>query len=340
LQSSLVTVKPGTKSLLIESKVTGEENRLNFADAALALGENTGMIELVYDDDETIVDIRHLNAVSVAQDTIVAMEGIEVYRPSNEISDLIPGLTITAKEISSRPVRLTIETDNEAVKDAIITMVGNYNRLMAELNVLTRRDEKVIDEISYLSNEERDEYRKRLGAFSGDSTLQQLRTTLLRIVSTPYPTSLEQDLSLLAQIGIGADIRRSGGADPSQLRGYLEIDEKILDSAISTKLAAIKELFGSDTTGDLLVNTGVAYNLEALTKPYVELGGLFAFKMNSMNSRIDQEKTRIVNMDRQLAAKEADLKKQYGQMEGAYTRMEQMSTSFERFQQQNNNNSR
>ena len=49
LQSSLVTVKPGTKSLLIESKVTGEENRLVFGGAALALGETTGMTGRVND---------------------------------------------------------------------------------------------------------------------------------------------------------------------------------------------------------------------------------------------------------------------------------------------------
>jgi flagellar hook-associated protein 2 len=151
---------------------------------------------------------------------------------------------------------------------------------------------------------------------------------------------MEQDMALLAQIGIGTDIRRSGSADSSQLRGYLDIDEKVLDAALGSKLSAIKQLFGNDTTGDLLPNTGVAFNLDALTRPYVEIGGLFALRTNSMNSRIDQEKTRIVTLDRQLAAKEAELKKQYGQMEGAYNRMEQMSGSFDRFQQQNNYNSR
>jgi len=43
-------------------------------------------------------------------------------------------------------------------------------------------------------------------------------------------------------------------------------------------------------------------------------------------------------MDQQLSAKEADLKKQYNQMEGAYNRMQQMSTSLDRFQQQNSGN--
>jgi flagellar hook-associated protein 2 len=340
VQSSLIAVKPGTQSLLIESKITGEENTLSFAGAAIALGEKSGMINYVYDESAETGTMAALNAVSTAQDAIITMEGIEIRRAGNEIDDLVPGVTLSIKEVSNKPVKLQIETDREAVKDAIITMVGNYNRLMAEINILTRSDTKVIDELTYLTKEEKADYLKRLGSFSGDSTLLQMRNSMMRIVSAPYETSLDRDMALLAQIGIGTDVRRAGGSNASQLRGYLEIDEKVLDAAIASKLPAIKQLFSSDTNGDLLPDTGIAYSLDLLAKPYVEVGGLFALKTNSMDSRIDQENRRIVSLDRQLAAKEAELKKQYGQMESAYNRMEQMSGSFDRFQQQNNNNSR
>jgi flagellar hook-associated protein 2 len=338
LQSSLIAVKSGTKSLLVESKVTGEDNRLVFSGAALALGESTGMIELLDAEDNAQQEFRPLNAVSTARDAIVSMEGIEVYRPKNEIDDLIPGITLTLKGTSDRPVRLQVEMDTEGAKDAIITFVGNYNRLLAEINILTRNDGMVIDELTYLTREEKDDYRKRLGAFSGDSTLTQIRNSLMRIVSVPYPNAEDESLNLLAQIGIGTDIRRTGGADPSKLRGYLEIDEKVLDAALATKLPAVKQLFGSDTTGDLIVNTGIAYAIDALAKPYTESTGIFALKAGNMDSKIQQETRRIETLDRQLAAKEADLKRQYSQMEGAYNRMEQMSTSLGRLQQQNGNN--
>jgi len=500
LQSSLVTVKPGTTSLLIESKVTGEENRLGFSGAASALGEKTGMTGRVNDsrrdftDDvvkvkagsaseipmnfqipsdgswvlkfETATDLRPeepwtapkpppgpaipsagsisyggivvendnntvtlppwtapeppkrvdnmgvlsltfsdgssadippisdsqgfngyqysldalggsaqktivslslnnnntnrdinirnvqvfdpsamggikpLNPVSTAQDAIVSMEGIEVHRSSNDISDLLPGVTLTAKSASDKPVKIQVVPDRQAAKDAIISMVGNYNRLMAEINVLTRNDSQIIEELTYLTKDEKDDYQKKLGAFSGDSTLLQIRSSLLRIVTSPYPTSEGQDLSMLAQIGVGTDVRRSGasgGYDPSRLRGYLEIDEKALDAALASKLPAIKQLFASDTTGDLLPDTGIAFSIDGLAKPYVESNGIIALKTGTMDSKISQEKQRIGTMDTQLAAKEADLKKQYGQMESAYNRMEQMSTSLDRFQQQNSN---
>jgi flagellar hook-associated protein 2 len=45
-------------------------------------------------------------------------------------------------------------------------------------------------------------------------------------------------------------------------------------------------------------------------------------------------------MERQLAAKETALKIQYGQMEGAYTRMERMQNSLDQFNRQNSPNNR
>jgi flagellar hook-associated protein 2 len=271
------------------------------------------------------------------------MEGIEIQRPANAINDLIPGVTLTVRAPSDKSVRLGVENDREGVKTAIIDLVGNYNRLVAEINVLTRRDDQIVQELSYLSGDEQGELRKRLGALSGDSTLLQYKNSLQRITGAPYPTQEERNLALLAQIGIGTDVRGSSfssGYDPSRLRGYLEIDEKILDAALETKIPAIRQLFGSDTDGDLLVDTGLAFSLETISKPYVEIGGIISIKTGGADSRITQEERRIETIDRQLAAKEAALKNQYGQMEGAYTRMERLGNSLDQFSRQSSNNNR
>jgi flagellar hook-associated protein 2 len=283
------------------------------------------------------------NPISTAQDAVVVMDGIEIKRPTNSIGDLIPGVNLTVRGPSNRPVKLGVEQDRESIKNAIFSLVGNYNRLMAEVNVLTRNDDRIIQELSYLSTEEQEDLKKRLGIFSGDSTLNQFKNNMQRIVSSPYPTLAERDLAMLTQIGIGTDVRGAGagsGYDPSRLRGYLEIDERVLDNVLETKLQAIQQLFGNDTNGDLIIDSGVAYALENLTKPYVESGGIITLKTGTIDSRITQDQRRLETLDRQLAAKESALKLQYGQMEGVYNRMEQMSTSLEQFSQRSNNNNR
>jgi flagellar hook-associated protein 2 len=151
---------------------------------------------------------------------------------------------------------------------------------------------------------------------------------------------MERDVALLSQIGISTNANNQGGTyDPSRLRGYLDINEKTLDAALEANLIAIKELFASDTTGDLIMDTGVAVNVDALVKPFMDrTSGIVALKTNSIDSRITQDKRRIDTMDRQLAAKEQELKIQYSKMEAAFTRMEQMTNSLENFGQQNRNN--
>jgi len=294
--------------------------------------------------------LKPQNAVSTARDAILSMEGIEITRPTNVIDDLVPGVTLTVRGVSSKPVELKITGNTEAVKEAVISFIGNYNRLMAEINVLTARslsagvdqktiaDDTILNELTYLSADERTEMKSRLGTFNGDITLNNLKNNLMRIVTAPYPTSLERELTLLAQIGISSNASRTSGYNPSQLRGYLEIDEKTLDSALETKMPAIKELFAIDTTGDLLADSGIAVNVDTLVKPFVETGGIISLKTNTIDSRINQDEKRIANLDRQLAAKEQDLRIQYARMESAYSRMEQMSNSLDNFNQQNRGN--
>ncbi|GAB1481608.1 flagellar filament capping protein FliD [Treponema sp.] len=292
-------------------------------------------------DPSSIGNLRPRAPLSVASDAKLSMDGIEITRSSNEIDDLIPGVKLTVRGPSEGSVKLSVEPDRDAAKEAVIALVGNYNRLIAEINVLTRNDEKIIQELSYLKDDEREEMKKKQGALQGDSTLNQFKANLQRSASSPYPTSAEREMALLSQLGISTDARRAGsgqGFDASRMRGYLEIDEKALDAAFRDKLPAVREIFGNDTDGDLIADSGFAYTLDSMTKPYVETAGIISLKTGTLDSRVSQEKRRIETMDKQLLAKEDDLKRQYGMMEGALNRMESTSGSIEQFNKNSSSN--
>jgi flagellar hook-associated protein 2 len=279
------------------------------------------------------------NPVSVAQDAIISMEGIDISRTTNTIDDILPGITLTVKKPSLAPVHITVEADKETIKDAIITFVGNYNRLMAEINVLTRADDRIVRELSYLTQEEQEAMSERMGTFAKDSTLIQYKNAIQNAVTSPYPT--ETGTAMLVKYGIGTDMRMSGSSyDASRLRGYLEIDEKKLDEALEMNLDELRQLFGFDTNGDLIVDSGIAYAIESLTRPYVETGGLISIRTATIDSRVKADEQRIAALEKQLAEKEAALRVQYSQMENAYNRMEQLSNSLDTFSRQNSNGNR
>jgi flagellar hook-associated protein 2 len=272
--------------------------------------------------------------VDTARDAIVAMDGIEVTRESNTIGDLVPGLTVNLWQVSDKPVKLKIEPNREATKEALIELVGNYNRLMAELNILARPDEKILDEISYFTEDEKKKYSERLGLLQGDATMSQLRTSLQQTMMNAYPTRGGNDM--LAVFGISTDSRRGGGYDASRLRGYIEIDEATLDKTLVEKFTRVKDLFGYDTDGDLLVDSGVAFKLDAITKAYVETGGIVSIHTRTLDDQIKRQQKEIETLGTQLASKENELKRKYGMMEGALGQMESSASAWDSFSKQGN----
>lgn len=288
----------------------------------------------VYDPTET-GGLKPRDPVDTARDAVVSLEGIEVVRDSNSISDLIPGVTLNLQEASDKKIRLKVEPDREKSKEAIIEMVGTYNRLMADINILSRNDERLVQEISYYTDEERKTASERLGLLQGDSTLNLLRTSMQRITSSPQPVG--ETSAVLGRIGISTNAARggAGGYDASRLRGYLEIDEEALGNALRDDFETVRRLFGYDADGDLLVDSGVAFSLDALYRPYVETGGILAVKTRTYDTQIASQQTRIETLDRQLIAKEAELRRKYGMMEGALQSMERSSQDISNFMQQN-----
>lgn len=274
-----------------------------------------------------------VNPSSRAEDAIIEFMGIEIQRPNNSISDLIDGLTLNIKHTSSKPVELSIIPDVETAKEGIIRFVFNYNQLITHILILTNENQRIIDELEYLDDDERETLRNQLGHMRGENALTQMKSQLQSIVSNPYPTNAGGELSLLAHIGISTNAS-SGNASTvnfSKLRGYLEIDEEKLEKALETNIDAIKELFGKDTSGDLIIDSGVANAIDSYLAPYVRSGGFVSNRIARIDGQIDNSEEDISNYEQYLEDYEAGLKRQYGNMEAILNQLENSSRELENF---------
>ncbi len=283
-------------------------------------------------------DYVPVNPVSIAQDAILKYEGITVTRPTNEIDDLVPGVKLTLQEATGKQETVTVKPDVEVAKEAVIKLIGTYNRVIAEINILTQNKPEIISEITYFTDDERKSAEERLGMMQGDMTLNGIKASLQRLTSNNYVATENTTTRTLAQIGVSTRSGSGGGLEYSRLRGYLEIDEKKLDEALERRMNEVKLLFGFDSDGDLVIDSGVAHAMDANLTPYVQTGGIFSTRTQGLASRITTSEKNIARMDDQLKKKESELKAKYGQMEGTLNSLQQQSNSISNFNRQNNSN--
>lgn len=269
--------------------------------------------------------------ISEANDAIIEYNGIKVIRETNEISDLIPEVTLTLHDKSDEKIKLAIKYDTEAMKESIIAFVGNYNRLITEIDILTRKDSSIIESATYLSDSEKEKATERLGILNGDLTLTQLKSSLQTIMMNAYKTSAGQDMALLAQIGISTNSRSGSGIDRTLLRGYLQIDEDKLDAVLKSKPELVRELFGNDLDGDLVVDSGVAFRVDSQLKPYVISGGIISTRITTLDTQMARKEKDIINLKRYLENFERDLKTKYGNVQALIEQLEKSRKQLEIF---------
>lgn len=287
-------------------------------------------------------DYEPVNPIDKASDAVLVMNGIEIVRDTNDIDDLVTGLTLNIQSSSPDPVTLDIQPDTEYAKNQLINFVYKYNELVTRLSILTNSDNSntsVIDEKENWTDDQRKEAKKELGMFKGEYTLIRLKNTLQTIMSSSYETSEGSKLSLLKQIGISTNETGTGSAgDFSRLRGYLEINENVLDSALKDHQTAIRDLFGKDTNGDLVIDSGIGKKLDEQLTAYTQTGGFYSTKISGIDYDIDNKNKDISDYKEKMDDYEANLKRKYGNMESMLNQLKATGNSIDNFNNQNSNN--
>ena len=255
---------------------------------------------------------------------------------------LFPKLHFMFTKKQKKTATLAVKVDKEASKNALIEFVGKYNQALAKINVLSQNKQDLIDELDYLSDDEKEKLTSQLGMFQTDSSLPNIKSNMQSILSSNYRFTEFTEVTTLAQLGISTNASGySGSYSQSRLRGYLEIDEKKLDDALENHLDAIKNLFGYDTDGDLIIDEGIAFKLDKQITAYTQTGGILALKTSTLDSKIKSSQSRISKLEDQMDKKEAELKQKYSTMQGTLSSLESQQTTISNFtRQQNNQNNR
>ncbi|MBQ3837674.1 MAG: flagellar filament capping protein FliD [Treponema sp.] len=325
-----------------EVKVSVDAKKVPGLSALVIRNRNTGVEldvkALTAFDSKKDSGYEAVHPISEAGDAVIKYEGITITRPENDIDDVVPGVTLHLSDKTERTATISIKPDTESAKDALIQFVGKYNQTVAEINILSQNKPEIIEELDYLTRDEKDGYQKKLGLFFNDFSLSSAKGSMQRIISAQYKFSDSAEVTMLNLIGISTNATNYSGYNPGKMRGYLEIDEKKLDEHLKNNLEDIKKIFGYDSDGDLIVDSGIGYLIDKQLTSYVQTGGILANKDSVLNRQIDSSQKKITKLESQLDDKEAELRSKYGQMEGTLNSLEKQQEGISNFTKQNQKN--
>ena len=163
--------------------------------------------------------------VQAAQDAMVTVDGITVFRDSNEIDDIVPGATLTLTGTTDTPAEVSIGRDMELAYGLLEGFVAELNSTIQSLKDITNAG---------LEGDER-------GALAGDRTAVRLMSDLMNTISGPLSGHGDRNI-YLADLGVATE--RDGSLSMNRM-----VFERAFNSDPTTFDALFQNSFGSETDG-------------------------------------------------------------------------------------------
>jgi len=234
-------------------------------------------------------------AGQAAADARLEVFGLSVTRPSNTVTDLIPGVTLELRGVSATAVQVQVERDDAAVGDRLQAFVDAYNAVMDFARQQSRFDPET----------------EQAGPLSGDGVLRGIESRLQRLVVSTVGFA-GNSLTSLAQIGVAF------GDD-----GRLALDRSTLEDALATSAVAVRQLLSGDGTSD-----GIAAALARVIDPFRESEtGILAVRGEALDARLRGLDRQIERLAQRLEKREELLVAQFTRMEALLAQIQSQGSS-------------
>ena len=231
------------------------------------------------------------------------MNGLTYTRKTNNINDIVPGLTMNLKAVSSTPASITLSSDTTDLRARITALVTAYNDFDNIIKETTNPKSTL------------DTYGATL---VGDSTVrmvrQQMRSLIFSASSTPGAT-----YKSLSQIGLSLD-----------QTGVMTLDATKLDAALMTGVDDIAKMFTggyNKLSSFSSLSAGIAGDaVKKLTNMLAPTGVLLT-KSNNANTENAKYRERLTKLQARMDTLLARYQKQFASMDSMVGSVNSQKTS-------------
>jgi flagellar hook-associated protein 2 len=304
------------------STVVTEINKLNFGVTASIINDGSSVapyrLSLTANNSGTagsvVVDTgtTNLNTQTLVQgqDAAVFVGSSNTKQPllvtssTNQITNVIQGVTLNLTGVSQSPVQLNVSQDTSGLVTSLQSFVTTFNALTTQISSQTTFDTST----------------NTAGLLLGDSVASSITSALYGSINTTIGTGSYRTLSQLG-ITVGQG-------------GQLTFNQATFNSALATDPNGVQQLFNatsSTTTANgstSVVNTGIAYVIDSALKTLVDP---VAGSVNAAENELAQEsqgfQTQITNLNALLAQKKTQLETEFANMESVLANLQSQQQS-------------
>ncbi len=233
-----------------------------------------------------------LTQIVQALDAKAKIDGVEVTSATNTISGAITGVQIDLHEANEPgdTSTVTVQYDQPGARTLIDALVKSYNG--------------VVDAVKNVASY--DASAQKAGPLFGDLGVSNLVDQLRRVLGSPV-AGVDSTVNMLAKIGV------TFGLD-----GHLSVDGTKLDAALTASFNDVGTLFADK-------NVGIGARLDAMLDPYLESGGVFDGRNDSLKASISDIGDQRQRLSNRLDALQARYLKQFNGLDTLLAQMQSTS---------------
>lgn len=222
------------------------------------------------------------NVKSNAADAVIEIDDFQVTSKTNQVQGAIAGVTLALVEKTTAPVTINVTSDPEAFQTKVKNLVDSYNAVI----------NKVHTEAGFGS------IRANNKELSGDSTLRSVTTRLNAALTQAVGSS---KFSTLRSIGVELNNN-----------GTLKLNTAKLAAAVAADPDSVTRVLAGDDGGV----SGITDVLAGVTADLLSPTGLIATRKDGLSAKQRLLADRVELEQRRLDRMEAQLRKQFTEMDG------------------------
>ncbi|MBW7470428.1 flagellar filament capping protein FliD [Marinobacter sp. F4218] len=250
LSAGIVDTGSGFR-LVLSSDESGLQNaiQVSVADSDGNSTDGSGLSQFAFDGTAS-----NLTETVAAQDALLEVNGIAVSRSSNNVENVVEGITFDIRSLGASTIK--VERDPDEVAGRVQEFIDKYNALKDVINKAS----------GYSAGS------GSSGILSGDSTIRNIERDL-RSAFTAIPAGMENSsVRTLADLGIKTD--------PGT--GRLEFDDSVFKEKLESDPQAVTALL-SEQNG----TNGIAGQIEASIENYLASDGAISSRTEGLNRTLD-----------------------------------------------------